>query len=93
MSRTRESFGDGVIACAQDISKLLPSLTRRYDATIVVNALAEHVGSALRSLMRRKACDAEQARLVISRIENTAFLSRNGRRTDPPATPENTPPH
>ena len=93
MSRTRKSFGDGVVACSQDISKILPSLTRRYDVTVVVNALAEHVGSALRILVRRKACDAEQARLAISRIESTAFPSRKGRRADPPATPENTPPH
>ncbi len=91
MPSIRESFGNGVLACVEDINKILPGLNRRYDVLVIVNALAEHVGSALRILIRRKVCDAGQARLVISRIEGTAFMRKNTRRESTPP-PENTTP-
>jgi hypothetical protein len=70
----REKFENGLLACVEDINKLLPELSRRYDMVVIISALAEHMGSALRILQRRKVCDATQARLVIKHIEGTAFL-------------------
>ena len=91
MSSMGQSFGDGVRACVEDINKMLPRLNRRYDSMVIVSALAEHIGSALRILIRRKVCDADKARLVISHIEGTAFL-REGLVPEPGTAGENTPP-
>lgn len=74
MTSIRESFGADVLACVEDINRLLPDLNQRYQALVIVSALGEHVGSALQLLMRRKMCDANQARLVLDRIQGTAFL-------------------
>jgi hypothetical protein len=73
----REAFENGLHACVQAINKLLPELSRRYDMVVIISALAEHMGSALRILQRRKVCDARQARLVIKHIEGTAFLQND----------------
>jgi hypothetical protein len=75
----------------EDINKILPGLNRRYDMMVIVCALAEHVGAALRILVRRNICAAAHARLVISRIEGTAFMRKNGAGGDAPVS-ENTPP-
>jgi hypothetical protein len=80
MGGTGEPFESGLLACVQDINKLLPGLGRRYDMVIIISALAEHMGSALRILIRRKLCDARQARLVIQHIEGTAFLRKSVRK-------------
>jgi hypothetical protein len=85
MAGGRESFQSGLLACVQDINQLLPGLSRRYDMVVIISALAEHMGSALRILIRRKVCDARQARLIIQHIEGTAFLGEKAR------TPGNTP--
>jgi hypothetical protein len=89
MSSKGRSFGDGVRACVEDMNKMLPRLNRRYDSMVIVSALAEHIGSALRILIQREVCDADKARLVISHIEDTAFLNE-ARKSG--TAPENTPP-
>jgi hypothetical protein len=76
----RETFENGLRACVEDINKLLPELSRRYDMVVIISALAEHMGSALRILQRRKVCDAAQARLVIKHIEGTAFLRNDAQK-------------
>jgi len=68
-----EAFEKDLYACVADINKLLPGLSRRYDMAVVVTAMAEHVGSALKVLMRAKLCNARQADLAIQRIEDCAF--------------------
>jgi hypothetical protein len=80
MERPGQAFESGLLACVQDINELLPGLSRRYDMVVIIDALAEHMGSALRILIRRKVCDARQARLVIQHIESTAFLRKNFRK-------------
>jgi hypothetical protein len=75
------AFDKSLLACVEDINKLLPELGRRYDMTVVMSALAEHLGSALKVLMLRKVCDARQAQQVIKNIESSAFLRK-------PAQPE-----
>jgi len=75
------TFDENLLACVEDINKLLPELGRRYDMTVVMSALAEHLGSALKVLMLRKVCDARQAQQVIKNIESSAFLRK-------PAQPE-----
>jgi hypothetical protein len=74
MASVRESFGADVLACVEDINRLLPDLNQRYHALVIVGALGEHIGSALQLLMRRNLCDANHAKLVLERIQGTAFL-------------------
>jgi hypothetical protein len=90
MSDGGEGFGRGVYDCVQDINKLLPRMNRRYDTMVIVTALAEHVGSALHLLLRRKVCDEHQARQVIRHIEGMAFLRETLKslRTEEPPDPE-----
>ena len=75
------TFDENLLACVEDINKLLAELGRRYDMTVVMGALCEHLGSALKVLMLRKVCDARQAQQVIKNIESSAFLRK-------PAQPE-----
>ena len=75
------AFDESLVACVEDINKLLPELGRRYDMTVIMSALAEHLGSALKVLMLRKICDARQAQQLIKNIESSAFLRK-------PAQPE-----
>ena len=71
-----ESFDESLLACVEDINKLLPGLGRRYELTVILSALAEHVGSALKVLMQKKVCNAQQAQQVIKNIESSAFLAK-----------------
>jgi hypothetical protein len=89
MAGGRESFQRGLLACVRDINKLLPGLSRRYDMVVIISALAEHMGSALRILIRRKVCDVRQAQLIIQHIEGTAFLGEKAQ--TPGSTPAGTP--
>jgi hypothetical protein len=59
-----------------ELNKLLPALGQRYDMTVIMTALGEHVGSALKALMRKKVCDARQAQQLIKNIESAAFLGK-----------------
>ena len=70
------TFDESLVACVADIAELLPRLVRRYDMTVILSALAEHVGSALKVLMVKNVCDARQARQVIKNIEDSAFLPK-----------------
>ncbi len=70
------AFDESLLACVEDINKLLPGLGQRYDTTVIMSALAEHVGSALKVLMLRKVCDVRQAQQVIKNIESSAFLKK-----------------
>ena len=73
MNRTSSSFADNVLTCVNDIADLIPRLTRRYDARVVVNAFAEHTSLALRNLVERGVCDAAQAQAVLRHVEQTAM--------------------
>jgi hypothetical protein len=72
-----ETFNESLLECVEDINKLLPRLGRRYDMTVVMSALAEHVGSALKALLMRKVCDAQQVRKVLDNIETSTFLRKS----------------
>jgi hypothetical protein len=72
-----ETFNESLLECVEDINKLLPRLGRRYDMTVVMSALAEHVGSALKALLMKKVCDAQQVHQVIRNIETAAFLTKS----------------
>ena len=74
-------FDESLLACVEDINKLLEKLGRRYDMTVIMGALTEHLGSALKVLMLRKICDARRAQQLIKNIESSAFLGK-------PAQPE-----
>ena len=72
----QDSFSKSICACLDDIDAMLPDLTRRYDMTVIMSAMAEHAGSALQVLRRKKLCDDQQTRLAIEHLERTAFAPR-----------------
>ncbi|MGH8208027.1 MAG: hypothetical protein ACRETD_08770 [Steroidobacteraceae bacterium] len=72
----REAFEKSLLECVEDINNVLPGLSRRYDMTVIIGALAEHVGCALRVLMHENICDARQARLAITHMEGSAFVRK-----------------
>jgi hypothetical protein len=72
-----ETFNESLLECVEDINKLLPRLGRRYDMTVIMSALAEHVGSALKVLLLKKVCDAQQVHQVLKNIETSAFLTQS----------------
>jgi hypothetical protein len=72
----REAFAKSLLECVQDINEMLPRLSRRYDVTVIIGGLAEHVGAALQVLIRKNICDVRQAGRVIDQIEGSAFLRR-----------------
>ena len=74
---TSETFNESLLECVEDINKLLPRLGRRYDMTVIMSALAEHVGSALKVLLLKEVCDAQQVRQVLKNIETSAFLTKS----------------
>jgi len=71
------AFDENLVACVADINELLPPLGHRYDMTVIISALAEHVGSALKVLMLRNVCDVRQVRRVIQNIEQSAFAPKS----------------
>jgi len=88
-------FKESLVACVADIADLLPPLSRRYDMTVIISALAEHVGSALKVLLLRHICDARQVRQIIKNIEDCAFLHKPAQLEvqdpEPPASDAGTP--
>ena len=72
-----ETFNESLLECVEDINKLLPRLGRRYDMTVIMSALAEHLGSALKVLLLKKVCDARQVHQVIKNIESSAFPQKS----------------
>lgn len=71
------AFDESLVACVADINELLPPLGRRYDMTVIISALAEHVGSALKILMLRNVCDGRQVSRIIQNIEQSAFAPKS----------------
>lgn len=67
------AFQDEMEACVDELNAMLPDLTRRYDITVIVSAMAEQVGAALQAMRRTKVCDDRQTDLAIERIESRAF--------------------
>jgi hypothetical protein len=84
----REAFDKSLLECVEDINKLLPALSRRYDTTVIIGALAEQVGSALKVLMQKKVCNARQALQVIDSIESSAFRDKPAKPKPRGSTPD-----
>jgi hypothetical protein len=73
MSIAEERFAEEVLACVDDLNAVLPRLAARYEDLVIVAALAEHVGGALRIFMQAGICNPLQARRVLAHLEQTAF--------------------
>ena len=86
-----EAFNVSLLQCVEDINKLLPGLARRYDMTVIMTALAEHVGSALKALLQKKVCDTRQVHQVIKNIETSAFLKKSAQPKPESTTQESAP--
>jgi hypothetical protein len=83
-----EDFNVSLLQCVEDINQLLPGLARRYDMTVIMSALAEHVGSALKALLQKKVCDTRQVHQVIKNIETAAFLKKSAQPKPEGPTPD-----
>ena len=79
-----EQFGEDVLACVDEINRMLPQLVRRFDDLVILAALAEHVGGGLCVFMRGGVCTPEQARRILAHIEATAFSQDTGMVTPEP---------
>lgn len=73
MSTVEERFAEDVLSCVDDLNRILPRLASRYEDLVIIAALAEHVGGALRIFIQAGICSAEQARRVLEHVEDTAF--------------------
>ena len=68
-----EQFADDVLLCVDELNGILPRLAARYEDLVIVAALAEHVGGALRIFQVTGICTKPQAQRVLKHIEETAF--------------------
>ncbi len=68
-------FHQSLLECVEDINALLPRLSRRYEMPVIIDAMAEHVGSAMQVLLRKKLCDSRHAGQLIKQLEGAAFMS------------------
>ena len=73
MPTTEERFADDVLSCVDDLNAVLPRLAARYEDLVIIAALAEHVGGALRIFMHAGICSPEQAKRVLAHVQDTAF--------------------
>ena len=73
MSTAEERFAENVLCCVDDLNTILPRLAARYEDLVIIAALAEHVGGALRIFIQAGICSPEQARRVLAHVEDTAF--------------------
>jgi hypothetical protein len=73
MSRVEEKFAEDVLSCVDDLNAVLPRLASRYEDLVIIAALAEHVGGALRIFMLAGICSPDQARRVLEHVQDTAF--------------------
>lgn len=70
----KPSFHQRLLECVEDIGALLPGLSHRYELPVIIDAMAEHVGSAVQVLLRKNLCDKRQAGLIIKQLEGAAFI-------------------
>jgi hypothetical protein len=82
----KPGFHQRLIECVEDIGALLPGLSHRYELPVIIDAMAEHVGSAVQVLLRKNLCDARQAGLIIKQLEGAAFMddTQETEKTDAP---------
>jgi hypothetical protein len=73
MSTVEERFAEDVLSCVDDLNRVLPRLASRYEDLVIIAALAEHVGGALRIFIQAGICSPEQAQRVLEHVEDTAF--------------------
>jgi len=73
MPTVEEKFAEDVLSCVDDLNAVLPRLAARYEDLVIIAALAEHVGGALRIFMRAGICSPEQAQRVLAHVHDTAF--------------------
>jgi hypothetical protein len=73
MPTVEEKFAEDVLSCVDDLNAVLPRLAARYEDLVIIAALAEHVGGALRIFMHAGICSPDQARRVVAHVHETAF--------------------
>lgn len=69
----QEKFANDVLACVDELNTALRGLAAGYEDLVIIAALAEHVGGALRIFMDNGICNSQQARRVLKHLDDTAF--------------------
>jgi hypothetical protein len=77
MLSVEEKFAEDVLSCVDDLNAVLPRLAARYEDLVIIAALAEHVGGALRIFMHAGICTPDQALRVLAHVHETAFACRS----------------
>lgn len=72
-----EQFCKDVLACVDELNKVLPRLRARYDNLAIVCALAEHVGSALQIFRQAGTFSPEQVERVLAHIRESAYADQS----------------
>jgi hypothetical protein len=88
MHSAQDRFERRLLACVGDLNRLLPGLTARFEAMVVISAFAVHVGSAMQLLLRGQVWDAPRARALMGHIEALAFADERGGANGASGTPE-----
>jgi hypothetical protein len=66
-------FQRKVTRCLDDINRMVPGLSLRYDSPVILTAMAEHVGCAIWAMRDSKVCDTRQVNLALAHLEAAAF--------------------
>ena len=61
-----------ILTCVDAISAVLPILVARYDAVVVMAALADNLSGGIRTLLRHKHYSPARASALLREIERTA---------------------
>ncbi len=72
MAHEKFEQDDEVLTCVEAISAVLPLLVARYDAVVVMAALADNLTVGIRALVRHKHCTPAHARALLREIERVA---------------------
>jgi hypothetical protein len=81
-----DDFEKRLSQCMDDLTKLMPHLSRRYSGSVIVSAMAEHMGGALQGLLHNRRCSVQQVARLIGHVEAWAFHDPNVSGPQPDST-------
>jgi hypothetical protein len=80
MQKTNETliearFADEVFDCIEELNKMLPQFSARYQTPVLLTGLAQVLSGVLNASVQGKLCTPEEAFEAISILTRTAFTS------------------
>jgi hypothetical protein len=86
MTQDKDRFERDVSACVKALNEHLPEIAARHTGTVLLAALAEHIGGALQILMSSGECSPERARQLLAELEQLVFAEPQRELTRGPST-------